>query len=116
LWFEAALVPALTLTAMPALAQSPINTNWRGLAIDGYDSVSYFTEERPVKGSSDFKFEWQGAAWRFEASLQDDTAAATICSKKSRVAFSRGTLIRPLDLVSSRRTSPKKPPQTVSTM
>jgi YHS domain-containing protein len=46
-------------------AKNPINTNWRGLAIKGYDPVAYFTLGKPQKGKSDFEYKWKGAAWRF---------------------------------------------------
>ena len=58
----ALLLAALTATSLSA---SPVNKNWRGLAIKGYDPVAYFTDAKPVEGSSDFTFEWQGAKWRF---------------------------------------------------
>lgn len=46
-------------------AKDPINTNWRGLAIKGYDPVAYFTTGGPVKGEKSFSYTWQGAKWRF---------------------------------------------------
>jgi len=46
-------------------AESPVNTNWRGLAVKGYDVVAYFTLGEPTEGDSDFSYEWQGATWRF---------------------------------------------------
>ena len=36
-----------------------------GIAIDGTDPVAYFSEGRPVAGSSAHEVTWQGAAWRF---------------------------------------------------
>ena len=36
-----------------------------GIAIDGTDPVAYFTEGRPVAGSSAHEVRWQGATWRF---------------------------------------------------
>jgi YHS domain-containing protein len=36
-----------------------------GVAIDGYDPVAYFTENRPVKGSSEFSYTWNEARWYF---------------------------------------------------
>ncbi|MFI5317240.1 MAG: YHS domain-containing (seleno)protein [Myxococcota bacterium] len=59
-----AAVLALTL-ASPARALDPIYTNWRGLALSGYDPVAYFKVGAPVAGFSEFEFEWQGATWRF---------------------------------------------------
>jgi len=36
-----------------------------GVAIRGTDTVAYFTQGQPVKGSDDFTTEWQGATWKF---------------------------------------------------
>ncbi len=36
-----------------------------GLAIDGYDPVAYFTDQRPVPGSSEVELLAKGAVWRF---------------------------------------------------
>jgi YHS domain-containing protein len=38
-----------------------------GLAIRGTDPVAYFTESKPVAGSEEFEYEWQGATWRFSS-------------------------------------------------
>lgn len=45
--------------------KNPVNTNWRGLAIKGYDPVAYFTLGKPQKGAKDFELRWQEARWRF---------------------------------------------------
>lgn len=37
-------------------------------AIRGYDPVAYFTENKPVKGSSDISFAHLGATWFFSSS------------------------------------------------
>ncbi len=43
-----------------------INKTWLGaLALKGDDPVSYFTDDRPQKGSKDFTDDWGGATWRF---------------------------------------------------
>ena len=34
-------------------------------AIDGFDPVSYFSENRPERGSSNITTEWNGAVWHF---------------------------------------------------
>ncbi|MFT5104308.1 MAG: YHS domain-containing protein [Candidatus Latescibacterota bacterium] len=36
-----------------------------GTAIRGTDTVAYFTQGKPVKGSDKFTTEWQGATWKF---------------------------------------------------
>jgi len=48
-------------------AKSFINTNWRGLAVKGYDVVAYFTMDKPVKGKSTFSIKWKDATWRFSS-------------------------------------------------
>lgn len=37
-----------------------------GIALFGFDPVSYFTHEEPVAGLSAFEAEWSGASWLFE--------------------------------------------------
>jgi len=58
------------------MAEDPINTNWRGLAIKGYDPVAYFTAAKPVEGDGDFEFEWMEATWRFASAANRDKFAA----------------------------------------
>lgn len=36
-----------------------------GIAIDGADTVAYFTEKRALSGIQKFETEWDGAKWRF---------------------------------------------------
>ncbi|MFT5124942.1 MAG: YHS domain-containing protein [Verrucomicrobiales bacterium] len=56
-----------------AAAVKPINTTLMGgLAIKGCDPVAYFTRKAPVKGSSDYSFEWQSATWRFASQANLD--------------------------------------------
>jgi len=65
---------ASLLLATSLIADS-INTNWRGLAIKGYDPVAYFTDAKPVEGKSGFTFEWQDAKWRFASAEHRDMFA-----------------------------------------
>lgn len=39
----------------------------RGLAIKGYDTVAYFTQNEPVKGDKAFSAEYKGATWIFSS-------------------------------------------------
>lgn len=58
----------LTLLTVTAIAQPPIYTGrFSNKAVAGYDPVAYFTEGKPVKGSSKFSLEHQGATWRFSS-------------------------------------------------
>ena len=69
------LLAALMLTA-PAMGLDPINETWRGIAIEGYDPVAYFTDGKPVKGDSDFEHEWKDSTWRFASAKSRDAFAA----------------------------------------
>jgi len=55
----------LFFNVQTAWAKSPINTNWRGLAVKGYDVVAYFTMGQPVKGKKELSYQWKDATWRF---------------------------------------------------
>ena len=68
------LLGALLLAASTlSLAAAPVNTLKRGLisdsatgvAINGYDTVAYFTDKKAVKGSDANTFAWNGASWKF---------------------------------------------------
>ncbi len=52
----------------PATAGGEVNTGYFGdVAIQGYDTVAYFTENEAVKGSEQFKLKWLGAYWHFQS-------------------------------------------------
>src|SRR5262245_15678225 len=57
----------LFFTAVNVYATNPINKNPAGVALKGYDPVAYFTENKPVKGLSEFAYEWMGAEWYFSS-------------------------------------------------
>lgn len=58
---------AAATTGWPARAgQAPVYTGFLSrLAVNGHDPVAYFTDGRPVEGSSSFESRYQGAVWRF---------------------------------------------------
>jgi hypothetical protein len=63
--------------AGPAVAKDAIYTSlFSDLALRGYDPVAYFTDGRPVQGSSAFELAWQGAHWRFASAEHRDIFAA----------------------------------------
>jgi hypothetical protein len=71
-----ATVLVLSLFALSAFAIAPVNkTKIRGLAIEGYDPVAYFTQSKPVKGSGDYEHEWNDATWRFTSAANRDAFA-----------------------------------------
>ncbi|MCB1179935.1 MAG: YHS domain protein, partial [Leptospiraceae bacterium] len=48
------------------LFSGELNTTFfKNLAIDGYDSVAYFTEGKAVEGNSKYEYKWKGGVWRF---------------------------------------------------
>ncbi|HUR43875.1 MAG TPA: YHS domain-containing (seleno)protein [Aestuariivirga sp.] len=46
--------------------------NLAGIAIEGYDTVAYFTEGKAVKGSDTFSYDWLGATWHFASARHRD--------------------------------------------
>lgn len=46
-------------------ADSLIFDDEQGLALGGYDPVTYIKQRRAVIGHKDFKLEWAGATWNF---------------------------------------------------
>ena len=63
------------LIALPAFAQTPVFSTGDG-AIRGYDPVAFFTQGKPVKGSSEQTYAWNGAKWYFSNAEHRDRFAA----------------------------------------
>jgi len=73
-WIKRSLLTALMLVALPAHALDAINTTFFGnLAIEGYDPVACFTENRAVAGKSQFEYKWMDANWRFSSAENRDS-------------------------------------------
>lgn len=75
---------ALGASTAARAAQAPINTLTGGFfggasdtAILGYDTVAYFTDGKPVKGSDSFVAIWMGAKWKFASQAHLDLFKAT---------------------------------------
>lgn len=49
-----------------------VNLDAKGVIIDGYDPVGYFTYNKPVKGSSQFAFKYHGATYWFASAAHAD--------------------------------------------
>lgn len=56
----------LGLSAQPAQADA-VYQSFLGVAINGYDPVTYFTDGKPQEGDSAHKLEWDGATWYFKS-------------------------------------------------
>jgi len=70
---------ALLFSAATRAAQPPINTLKNSVfggrtdtAINGYDSVAYFTEGKPLQGRDELAYEWMGAKWKFSSQANLD--------------------------------------------
>ncbi|MGB0843762.1 MAG: YHS domain-containing (seleno)protein [Alphaproteobacteria bacterium] len=48
----------------------------KSFAVEGYDAVAYFTENRAVRGNSDHQFSYMGAPFRFASAANRDIFAA----------------------------------------
>ena len=51
--------------ALAATTERVVVNRYSGLAIEGYDPVAYFTENRAVLGLPDYEASAEGAVWRF---------------------------------------------------
>ncbi|MGC3947761.1 MAG: YHS domain-containing (seleno)protein [Chryseolinea sp.] len=64
----------LTASLMAWSQKSPVFVTDNG-AIHGYDPVAFFKEHKPVPGSKDISYEWNGGTWHF---VSDENKAAFI--------------------------------------
>ena len=58
-------IAGLDWAARAATTERLVVNRYSGLAIEGYDPVAYFTDERAVVGLPDFEAAEAGAVWRF---------------------------------------------------
>ena len=70
------IVAVILFFVTPVLAFDAVNTNFFGVAIKGYDTVAYHTENRAVKGSREFSYQWNDARWYFASAENRDRFAA----------------------------------------
>lgn len=66
------LASGLALGAGPAFAGRAMFCTTRGVAIEGYDPVSYFAGEGPTRGRRDISLMWKGAVWHFSTRAHRD--------------------------------------------
>ncbi len=70
---------AVLFSTAALAAEPPINTLKNSVfggrtdtAINGYDTVAYFTVGKPVKGQDNLATEWMGAKWKFSSQANLD--------------------------------------------
>jgi hypothetical protein len=71
------LLPVLAMAAGSVAAFEQTNKSYFGdLALEGYDTVGYFTQGKVIKGSQTHAFDWKGARWLFSSAANRDRFAA----------------------------------------
>jgi YHS domain-containing protein len=68
---------ALSLSLASFAADIDMNANGNDLAIQGYDPVAYFTNEKPTKGDSDFTATYKNAIYHFSSEQNRDLFRAS---------------------------------------
>jgi YHS domain-containing protein len=71
LWLAMGLAlgaPAGAAALVNAIVTDPLT----GVALEGYDPVSYFTEPDPVQGVPDYEYQWGGVPWYFASAANRD--------------------------------------------
>jgi YHS domain-containing protein len=71
----------LTILVISSWAESgnafdPVNKSFFGVAIKGYDTVTYWTEGRAMKGKRKFSHNWNDAKWYFASADNRDLFAS----------------------------------------
>jgi hypothetical protein len=60
------LAAAAVLAVVTPASAADVNTGYFGnVAIEGYDTVAYFTDGKATKGSDKYSYDWLGASWQF---------------------------------------------------
>lgn len=68
---------ALLVSSLSFAANIEVNANNNDLAIKGYDTVSYFTDGSPTKGSDKYTAAYNGAIYHFSSADNRDLFKAT---------------------------------------
>ncbi len=73
-----AIVSLLAFTVLSASAGEKVlqNLDRKGVALQGYDPVAYFTENQAVKGSADHAAAYRGATYHFASATNEATFKA----------------------------------------
>lgn len=70
------VAPAIIMVASYGTAFDKVNKTSFGVAIKGYDTVAYHTENRAVKGKSEVSYNWNDAVWYFATAENRNLFAA----------------------------------------
>lgn len=75
-FFTLAALIALGVSSKIVFAANGVNTDSSGVAIQGYDTVAYFTQSKAVKGNSQFVAEHNGTKWYFSSAANKQAFTA----------------------------------------
>lgn len=64
LWLKVGALLVLTLASLSFAGEQYTK---KGYAVDGYDTVAYFTVGKPLKGNKSIEADWNGAKWLFSS-------------------------------------------------
>lgn len=67
-----AIAASIAFSAFTFAADIDVNASENDLAIHGYDSVAYFTQSAPVKGTSEFTATYKNAIYQFSNAQNRD--------------------------------------------
>lgn len=71
LWVSTWLALSVPVSAA-ALVDAIVTDPLTGVALEGHDAVSYFTEPEPVQGLADYEYQWGGVPWYFASAANRD--------------------------------------------
>jgi hypothetical protein len=66
------VLSAPSLTLAQSVVSTIVTDPLTGVAMDGYDPVSYFTETAPLQGSPENEYYWGGVPWYFATPANRD--------------------------------------------
>lgn len=67
-WCTGLLAALLLTVSFGAWAKDPIYTSFfSSVALSGYDTVAYFTENKPVEGKEKHSTKYKGVQWHFKS-------------------------------------------------
>ena len=64
---------AFLLVTFFSFAQKPEIYSPSGIALNGYDVVSFYTESKAIRGADAFSFKWKDATWLFSSQQHLDS-------------------------------------------
>lgn len=67
-----ALLISPSAVVAQGLVETVVTNPLTGVAIDGFDPVSYFVDGAPRQGSPEYAHEWQGVTWYFSSAANRD--------------------------------------------